>query len=155
MNSFVQLDKKEWDSFLEKLSELESKYELVLRELDQARSRLEALDKSLSRKEKHPLNPTAPTQSHPTQRTTLPKKPRLETKLQSPLTPPANQTLMDSTAPPNYASCSRCGSKIIRATRFCEVCGANFGKLVCSCGRALSESVRFCDHCGRRVEDTS
>ena len=160
MNSIVQLDKKEWEAFLKKLSELEKKYPLVLHELDEAHSRLQALDNSRKQQEKNSENPTVPAEEQPSQRTTGPKNPdflsRLKTKLRSlriPSAAPADLSLMNPNAPPNYALCSRCGARIMHATRFCERCGAGFGKLVCSCGRGLSESVRFCDHCGRRVED--
>jgi hypothetical protein len=159
------LDKKEWEAFLEKLSELEKKYQLVLRELDEAHTKLQALalDKSPSQEEKNPLKPTTPAEQKPIQRTMGPKKRglllALETKLQSlrlPPTAPAGRSPLNPNAPPNYASCSRCRRKIMHAARFCERCGADFGKWVCSCGHSLSEplppSVRFCDHCGRRVE---
>jgi hypothetical protein len=53
--------------------------------------------------------------------------------------------------PQGYASCRRCGLPIVRATRFCQSCGADFGKVVCSCGRELGSGNRFCDRCGRKV----
>lgn len=51
------------------------------------------------------------------------------------------------------ASCSRCGFKIPRPSRFCMRCGADFGKVVCSCGRELTSADKFCDHCGRLAEE--
>ena len=53
--------------------------------------------------------------------------------------------------PQGYASCRRCGLPIVRATRFCQSCGADFGRMVCSCGRELGSGNRFCDRCGRKV----
>jgi hypothetical protein len=55
------------------------------------------------------------------------------------------------TKPQGYASCRRCGLPIVRATRFCQSCGADFGRMVCSCGRELGSGNRFCDRCGRKV----
>jgi len=43
MGSLIQVDRKEWEDFLNKLSELEKKYQLVLRELDTAHNKLQAL----------------------------------------------------------------------------------------------------------------
>ena len=161
MDSTVQLDKKEWDAFLEKLSELEKKYQLVLRELDEAHTKLQALSKSSSQEEKPSPIPTTPAGQQPAQKTTTPKKRgflyALEMKLQSLRLPPtARLSPLNPNAPSNYASCTRCRGTIIHAARFCERCGADFGKWVCSCGRNLEPSlasVRFCDYCGRSVEN--
>jgi len=160
LEAIVQLDKKEWEAFLEKLSELEEKYKLILRELDRAHQKLQALDKSRSQQEKNLPSPKTPAEEQPTTGAAEVKRASLLTglkaKLESvrvPQTPPAGWSLTNPEAPPNYASCSRCRGKIMHATRFCEVCGADFGRVVCSCGRGLSGLVRFCDHCGRRVED--
>jgi len=159
MGSLVQVDKQEWDAFLEKLSELEKKYQLVLRELDAAKSKLRTLDDS-ERQQQGKTIPTAPesAEAPPKSTATGPKKPGFLTKLrtglkslQIPPSPRAGRSPLNPNAPPNYASCSRCGGKIMHATRFCERCGADFGKTVCSCGRELSSSDKFCDHCGRPV----
>jgi hypothetical protein len=56
---------------------------------------------------------------------------------------------MTSNFPRGYASCTNCRYQIKRASRFCERCGANFGKLTCPCGRELSSTDKFCDVCGR------
>jgi hypothetical protein len=157
MGSLIQVDKEEWDAFLEKLSELEKKYQIVLRELDTAQGKLRALDNSQKQQQGNPITPpTAP--ESPNLSPTGPKKPgfltRLRTELQSfqiPLSPRVGPGALNPSAPPNYASCSRCGGKIMRATRFCERCGADFGKTVCSCGRELSSSDKYCDHCGRTL----
>ena len=158
MDSSVQLDKKEWDAFLEKLSELESKYQLVLRELDEAHSKLQAIDNRRDEQDKKPEkteDPTRPSQGENKRKTTEPKKlsflASLENKLRSRRITPSGRNLMG--AQPNYAYCSRCRSQIMHATRFCDRCGADFGGWICSCGRGLSESVRFCDRCGRKVVD--
>jgi len=159
LDSIVQLDKKEWEAFLEKLSELEKKYQLVLRELDEAHRKLLALDTSPRQQEQTPPHPATPAEQQPTQTPTGPKKRglliALETKLQSLRTPPAvraRRSLTIPNAPRNYASCSRCRNKIMQATRFCQRCGADFRKWVCSCGRELSRSDKFCYHCGHIVE---
>jgi hypothetical protein len=160
MSSLIQVDRKEWEDFLEKLSELERKYQLVLNELDTANSKLQAIDASEKHYEEN-TTPAAPAleKRPPEPRTTTPEKRGFLTKLKAELlsirispTVPARRILNPNT-PPNYASCSRCGRKIMHATRFCDLCGADFGKWVCSCGRELPESASFCDHCGRRVED--
>jgi hypothetical protein len=157
MGTLIQVDKQEWDAFLEKLSELEKKYQVVLGELDTAQNKLRALDKAQKQQEGKPIPP--PTESgegSPRLSATGQKKPgfltQLKTELQSLQIPLSSRTArgqLNPNAPPNYASCSRCGGKIMHATRFCERCGADFGKTVCSCGRELSNGDKFCDHCGR------
>jgi len=160
MGSLVQVDKQEWDAFLEKLSELEKKYQVVLRELDTAHNRLRALDNSQEQQEKPipTVSASASAKGSPKLMATKPKKPefltQLKTELQSlqiRLSSRADWGRLNPNAPPNYASCNRCGGKIMHATRFCERCGADFGKAVCSCGHELSSSHKFCDHCGRPV----
>ena len=167
MGTLIQIDKEEWDSFLEKLSELEKKYQVVLKELDAAHSRLQALDSSQKQEEKKPPTLTTPPTPTPTkmqaaQTVTASKKlgflTQLETRLRSvrmTTTPRTGPSMLDPNAPRNYASCSRCGGKIMHATRFCERCGADFGRLVCSCGRELSSSDKFCYHCGRIMTQPS
>jgi len=158
LDSTVQLDKKEWEAFLEKLSELEKKYQLVLHELDEAHGKLQALDNPRDEQDKKPEkteSPTAPSQEETKRKTTEPKKlsflAALENKLRSRRIPPSGRNLMG--AQPNHAFCSRCRNQVMHATRFCDHCGADFGGWICSCGRGLLESVRYCDRCGRKVED--
>lgn len=163
MDQLIQVDKKEWEEFLERLSELEKKYQLVLRELDTAHSRLQALDVSQRQVEEKPLSQATSAMEEKTAYATKEQgKTGFLAKLRSELRPlrryptlPSPPSPLNPNAPPNYASCSRCGSKILYATRFCDRCGANFGRWVCSCGHGLPESARFCDHCGRRVETTT
>lgn len=164
MSSLMQVDRKEWEEFLGKLSELEEKYRLVLQELDTARGRLQALD-SLPKQGKE--NTSSPTVSPPAEKQPTQGKPRhqkagfvtqLKTELRSlqiSPTVPIDRSLMNSKTPRNYAYCSRCAGKIIRATRFCNHCGADFGKWMCSCGHELSDSLTYCKHCGRRVEEAT
>ena len=42
MNSFLQIDKGEWEAFLEKLSEFEKKYSLLLSKMDAIQGKLQA-----------------------------------------------------------------------------------------------------------------
>jgi len=158
----IQLDQKEWDAFLEQLSELEKKYLLVLRELDEARSKLQALIKSSHQTEQTLTGPAAPTIGQPSEKVGRGSKDHFMTRLKAKLGPPQppstvvgdkGQTVqIVKTAQGSYASCGRCGYRLSHATNRCEGCGANFGRLVCSCGRDVPESGRFCDGCGRAVK---
>jgi predicted MFS family arabinose efflux permease len=78
---------------------------------------------------------------------------RLKTRLQRPASSSMGTSARRGipTKPQGYASCRRCGLPIVRATRFCQSCGADFGRVVCSCGRELGSGNRFCDRCGRKV----
>ena len=164
MDSLIQIDRKEWEDFLNKLSELEKKYQLVLRELDTAHNKLQALENSQKHETSSPvpftIPPTSTQEKQTAQTTTKEKKTgllsRLKTDLQSFRISPsvgAERPVFNPNAPPNFASCSRCGGKILFPRRFCGYCGADFGQWVCSCGRAFSAGVTFCDHCGRRIAD--
>jgi len=160
----LQVDRKEWEDFLNKLSELEKKYQLVLHELDTAHSKLQALENSQKHESASPVPFTTPPTSTQEKRTaqtaTREKKPRFLSRLKTDLrsfristSVGAGRSVFNPNAPPNYASCSRCGSKILFPRRFCGYCGADFGQAVCSCGRAVSAGVTFCNHCGRRIAD--
>jgi hypothetical protein len=157
MGSVIQVDRKEWEDFLGKLSELEKKYQLLLHALDTAHSKLQALDTSQKRYEdKSGSSIPTPADQQPTQGTTKDKLAlltQLKTDLQSLRISLPLRRVWNPNAPPSFALCSHCGSKIVRATRFCNRCGADFGRWVCSCGRALSDLAKFCELCGRRVED--
>ena len=163
MDSLIQVDRKEWEDFLNKLSELEKKYQLVLRELDTAHSKLQALENSQKHETPPPVplsTPATSTEKQTIQAATSEKKAgflsRLKTDLQSFRISPsvrAERPAFNPNAPPNYASCTRCRSKILSPRRLCNYCGADFGQWVCSCGRTLPAGVTFCDHCGRRVAD--
>ena len=154
MDSFIQVDKNEWKAFLEDLSELERKYKLLLNKLDMDESRLQAL----RTREKEAGSDEALRQV-PLQSPGAGGEVKggfliwLKTKLQ----PPAGSSMGRSTQPgmlskpQGYAACSRCGFQIGRPARFCQRCGADFGKLMCPCGRELGSGDRFCDRCGRGV----
>ena len=150
MDSFIQVDENEWKAFLEDLSQFEKKYQRLLSRLDTAESRLQTL--------------TAPEKKVVGSENVLPPGPekgagvevkgsflsRLKTKLEAPAgTWRTTPGILGK--PQGYAACSRCGFQIVRATRFCQHCGAGFGKLVCSCGAELGSGDRFCDCCGREV----
>jgi seryl-tRNA synthetase len=145
--SSVELDKKEWEVFLEKLSELEEKYMSVLRELDEARSQLHALEKAPKTEETNTLKQatvatvdevTAPEQAPKTAQ--LNALQRLRNKLQSLQAIPTTRISQGPSTPyrDQNASCSRCGYRINYSTRFCAHCGADFGGWICACGRTLS-----------------
>jgi hypothetical protein len=163
VSSLIQVDRKEWEAFLSKLSELEKKYELVLRELDEAHQKLQALEKPPNQQQGDIMSGArTPAEEQPVQKPIgLEKRgllTGLKTKLQSLRAPPilfTGRQSLTPNAPANYAWCSRCGRTVSRPIRFCEYCGADFGGLVCSCGRQLSSSDKFCDHCGRRLGDAS
>ena len=160
MASFVQVDENEWNAFLEDLSQFEKKYQHLLQMLDETESKLQALTDP-EKKEKKELG------SDETSRQVTAKSPekkvggevkdsflnRLKTKLE-PLSRSStgrNTRLGILDKPQVYAACSRCGSQIVRATKFCQRCGADFGKMVCSCGHELDVGDKFCDRCGRAV----
>jgi len=152
----IQVDRKEWKDFLESLSKLEEKYRLVLDELDTARSRLRALENSLeSREEKLPTPTIGASVENQTIRATIEQGrtgplAQLRTELRSLQTSAASPASGRHPTPEIY--CSRCRCGVVHGTRFCELCGADFGMWVCSCGRELVESDRFCDNCGLPVE---
>jgi RNA polymerase-binding transcription factor DksA len=148
------VDKAEWEAFLGKLSEFEKKYELLLDKIDELQNELEVEKKkgrvSIEKgSETSPVNATPSPQFQPQQarnnflsrlETTLKAAKRTGTPI--PQAPYAIQ---------NVARCSHCGSSIVSASRFCQRCGFDFGRLLCSCGRELSGSEKFCDRCGRAL----
>jgi len=144
--SSIQLDKKEWEAFLEKLSELEKKYMLVLRELDETRGKLQALEAAPKPKKQDSIEQAAPPKVEGAPYGKESAKPSILDRLTSKLESLQTRSLIPA------ASCSRCGYRISQPTRSCVHCGADFGKMVCSCGRELPERVKFCDHCGRPAE---
>jgi hypothetical protein len=64
---------------------------------------------------------------------------------------PLQRSRVESFAGHPLASCEKCGHQIMRAGRFCEGCGGDFGALICPCGRELKAGDKFCDRCGRAV----
>ena len=155
MDSFIQVDKNEWKDFLEELSRFEKKYRLLLNMLDVDETRLQALD---TPEKKDVVSEEASRQVS----VKSPEKPpagevrgsflsRLKTKLE----PPGGSWTRTIARPgplskqQPLAACSRCGFQIVQATRFCQHCGADYGKWVCSCGRELGSEDKFCDRCGR------
>ena len=157
MSSFVQVDENEWKAFLEDLSQFEKKYQHLLQMLDLAESKLQAL----TAPEKKELG--SDEASRPVALKSPEKKMGEEIKggflnrLRAKLEPLGRSSTGRNTRlgilsrPLGYATCSRCGSQIMRATRFCQRCGADFGKMVCSCGHQLGVGDRYCDRCGRGV----
>ena len=155
LNSFIQIDENDWKAFLEDLAEFEKKYQRLLSRLDAAESRPQSLNtpekKEVGSEEALPQVPVKSPEKGMGVEAKGGFLSWLKTKLQ------AAGTLGRSTRPgflgkpQSYAVCSRCGFPIVRATRFCQRCGAGFGKLVCSCGSELGSGDRFCDRCGRQV----
>ena len=153
----ITFDRNEWEDFLDKLAEIEKKYRIVLQELDTTRARLHALDES--KKQPHENQPVQKTASEPsksakksTETTTGGILTRLRTALQDHRVPspvPTTQAFVSSKS--RVLACSRCGYQIVHATRVCQRCGTDFGRLVCSCGRKLAGSDKFCDSCGNKV----
>lgn len=152
----VQLDKKEWEAFLEKLTELETKYLRVLRELDEAQARLNKFENT-------PKNPQSETKEEATPKNVatqeLTKRPqeKLAYQPRSMLARISAElsSLRNLSTLQRGAACSLCGHRITHVSRFCEKCGADFGKLTCVCGRDLTASDKFCDHCGRSTAGKS
>ena len=150
MDASTQVDKSEWNAFLEDLSEFEKKYKLLLNRLDTAEGKLrasETREKKVEQGDK--VSPQASGESTEKEKEVGGETKggflsRLESRLK-------RASAGRSIRPGNlgYATCSRCGFQIVRATRFCQRCGADFGKMVCSCGRELGSGDRFCDRCGR------
>ncbi|HXZ90641.1 MAG TPA: zinc ribbon domain-containing protein [Candidatus Dormibacteraeota bacterium] len=153
MDASTQVDKSEWKAFLEDLSEFEKKYKLLLNRLDTAEGKLRGSGTPEEKVDQgNEASPQASGESTEKEKEVTGEVEggflsRLETRLKRASGP-------RSTPPGNlgYATCSRCGFQIVRATRFCQRCGADFGKVVCSCGRGLGSGDRFCDRCGRGVE---
>jgi hypothetical protein len=155
LDSFIQVDKNEWNAFLEAFSEFEKKYELLLGELDNARSRLRASSSEarvgggIETPSKASPGKTVERMGGVTGGSFFDQlKAKLETLSISPSV--VSQRSVASLSR-NQAACSRCGFKIVRATRVCQGCGADFGGMVCVCGRSLSSADKFCDRCGRGV----
>ena len=156
MDASIQVDKNEWKAFLEDLSELEKKYELLLSMLDVAEGRRAALSAPEEKEAGISEASRQVSMEHPEKGVGEEAKPgflsRLNAKLARPSGSMGRSTRRGILGKPQaYASCSRCGFMIVRPTRFCPRCSADFGKLVCSCGRELSSADRFCDRCGRQV----
>jgi hypothetical protein len=156
LSSFIQVDKNEWEAFLEDLSELERKYKLLLKILDMDESRLQTLSPHEKKAEGSSAAPRQVPKS-PEKRVGENVKSSFLSRLKAKLEPRGGSSMGRSARlgmlgkPQGYAACSRCGSPIVRATKFCQRCGADFGKMVCSCGRELGSGDRFCDRCGREV----
>jgi len=153
LDSFIQIDKNEWKAFLEELSEFEKKYERVLNMLDVTESGLDAL-KILEKKEVESEEALREVSVKSSEKVVgAEAKVGYLGRLKAKLEPLGRRSIRPGIPrmPQGYASCSRCGFQIVRATRFCQRCGADFGKLVCSCGRELGSRDRFCDRCGRGV----
>jgi len=157
LDASIQVDKNEWKAFLEDLSELEKKYELLLSMLDMAEGRQAAL--SAPEEKKMGIDEASRQVSMEHSKKVLggEAKRGFLSRLNAKLARPGSSSMARGTQrgilgkPQAYASCSRCGFMIVRPTRFCPRCSADFGKLVCSCGRELSSADRFCDRCGRQV----
>jgi hypothetical protein len=154
LSSILQVDRAEWEAFLGKLSEFEMKYRLLLDKVDELQSKLEAEKKrSAADTEKSsdiaPISALSPPQLQ-LQQTRNKFLSRLENTLKTPRRPSAPIPQVPYTTQ-NVACCSNCGFRVASATRFCQRCGFDFGKLVCSCGRELSGSEKFCDRCGRAL----
>ena len=153
LDASTQVDKSEWKAFLEDLSEFEKKYKLLLNRLDTAEGKLRRSETPEEKVEQgNEASPQASGESTEKEKEVTGEAKggflsRLETRLKR-----ASATKGNRLGNLGYATCSRCGFQILRATRFCQRCGADFGKMVCSCGRELGSGDRFCDRCGRRVE---
>ena len=152
MDSFIQIDKNEWKAFLEELSEFEKKYERLLNMLDLTESRLDAL-KTPEKKEVEGEEAPQVSVKSPEKVEGGEAKGGYLSRLKAKIEPLGRRSTRPGipSMPQAYASCSRCGFQIVRATRFCQRCGADFGRVVCSCGRELGSEDRFCDRCGRGV----
>ena len=149
MESFILVDREEWNALLNDLSQFEQKYQLILNKLDATERRLRELGEEKKEEGRH--------SSQQMHERTLPDGraeetgsnllSRFKSKLESfGATARRSQTMILSQ---NYASCGNCGYWISRPTRFCQRCGGDFGALTCSCGRQLLPTDRFCDRCGR------
>ena len=150
MNSFIQINKNEWNAFLEELSEFEKKYERLLNMLDMTKSRVDAL-KTPEKEERESEEDLRLSAKTPEKVVGAEAKGSYLTRLKAKLESLGGRSIRPGilSMPQVYASCSRCGFQIVRPTRFCQRCGADFGRAVCSCGRELGSGDRFCDRCGR------
>jgi hypothetical protein len=153
LDTFIQVDKDKWKAFLEELSEFEKKYERLLNMLDMTESRLDALKTPEKKEEGSAETLRQLSVKSPEKVVGGGVKGSFLSRLEAKLEPPGRRSTRPGilSMPQVYASCSRCGCQIVRGTRFCERCGADFGRVVCSCGRELGSGDRFCDRCGRAV----
>jgi len=150
LDSFVQIEKGEWEAFLHELSEFEKRYELLLIRLDRAENTLRTL--SEPEKENRTSETVGQTPSEDSRKgMILESANSFLSGLNAKLQPRGSTSILS--LPHNQTSCARCGFKIPRASRFCTRCGADFGKWVCSCGRELLPGDKFCDRCGRPCGD--
>ena len=152
MDSFIQIDKKEWEVFLDELSEFEKKYKLLLNKLDMNENRLDALNTPEKKKAESEEASRQLPAKNPEKLVGGEGKGGFLSRLKSRVEPPAKRDrlgIVGKRQPVPF--CSRCGFQIVRTTRFCQRCGADFGKMVCSCGRELGSEDKFCDRCGREV----
>jgi len=145
LNSFSQVNKSEWEAFLQDLSDLQKKFELLLTRLDNVERKLQLSnnpeqEKTVSKAEERVRSAESQT------KTTGGKGSGFMSRLAAKLQLRGSSSIM---RPPYEASCSRCGRKLIQSGRYCALCGADFGRILCSCGRGLSSGDEFCDRCGR------
>ncbi len=147
--SFIQVEENEWKAFLEELSQLEKKYKLLFNMLDMDESRLQGLaapeKKEVEREEASGQVSMKSSEKRQAGEVKVGFLSQLKTKLEHARPGILSRPQTYAT----YASCSRCGFQIVQPTRFCQRCGAAFGKMLCSCGRELDEGDKFCDRCGR------
>jgi hypothetical protein len=161
LNSFIQVDKSEWEAFLEDLSELERKYKLLMNKLDMDARKLQTLTTPEKNEKKDVGSDDASRQvsmKSPEEGKAGEVKGGFLSRLKATLVSLEGSTgritpLGSLRKPQGYASCSRCGFRLVRAARFCQRCGGDFGKTVCCCGRELGAGDRFCDRCGRGCEE--
>jgi len=157
LDSFIQVEENEWKAFLDELSQFEKKYKLLLNKLDMDESRRQASAtaeqkgaQSVDALEQVPLKSSERPQTGQVRAGFLSQlKTKLESAGESLTAVSVRPTLLSK--PQAFASCSRCGFQIVQPTRFCQRCGADFGKLLCSCGRELVLGDKFCDRCGRAL----
>ena len=149
MGSTLQIDRDEWDSFLEKLAEFEKKYNLLLSKIDAMQSGPSAAQQPVAQKADVPVASNV----MPEIRLPSPQREGLLSRLNRSLKPStsASARSIGSIYFQNGAHCSRCSWQLTQPTRFCQQCGAGFGGVICPCGRQLQSSDKFCDHCGRVV----
>jgi hypothetical protein len=136
-----------WEAFRADYSKLLQKYELLLGQLEVARTKMagseEGTDQQMA-KSGETLGGVKKVLDR------LCSAIRSELRLE--LSPKTDWSVGE-TVPP-VIRCRYCGSEIASSARFCDHCGKVNTRTICKCGNELNESDVFCDRCGLRVTVT-
>ena len=149
LGSTLQIDRSEWESFLEKLAEFEKKYNLLLSKIDAMQTAPSTIQQPGPEKAEPSVVASVMSEIPVPSRQKESLLSRLNRSLKMP-----SPTAARSVGPvyfENGAHCSRCRWQLTQPTKYCHQCGTGFGAVICPCGRQLGPGDKFCDGCGRAV----